>query len=395
MTVFDPKNEKLRADVLEQIQLERLQALLARLKRNVRRYRELLGDTVVSAVVDVTRLPLTTAADLLAAFPYGMFALPLREVARLHSAVGPGGRQLVCGFTRNDLDTAGRLVARQLVAAGVTANDVLQVCFGGIFLGQSLNYKRGAELIEAAVIPEDTLHTEYQLEILKSYRTTVLITSPANARDIMELMRHQRMDPQALHLRTLLLTRPVSAMEREALEVGLFAKVRCNFGIEEVMDPGFCVECEDGHLHVNEDHFLAEAVDGELVVTTLTREAMPLLRYRTRVGCSLRREKCGCGRTGTIVVPGARLDGGLRVNEMPLYREQIEAVLAKTRLAGQPFRLEIAERHITVAVEITDSLFMDEMRRFVDLRQDVQTEFLARLGVRAEVRYVAPGSTAP
>jgi phenylacetate-CoA ligase len=385
----------MRPEQLEQVQLERLQALLARLKRNVRRYRELLGNTTVNALADLPGLPVTSAADLLDAFPYGMFALPLREVVRLHSAVGPAGRQLVCGYTRNDLENWARLVARQLAAAGVTTNDVLQICFGGVFLGQSLGYTRGAELAQVAVIPEDTRHIEYQFEMLRNYRTTVLITTPSNARDIMELLGAQRLDPQSLHLRTILLTRPVPAAERQELEAGLFAKVRCNFGIEELMDPGFCVECDHGRLHVNEDQFLVECVNGELLVTTLCREAMPLLRYRTRRGAALTREKCPCGRTGTILVPGERLDGCLRVNEMPLYREQVSEVLAKTRVAGQPFSLEIGERFITVAVEISEACFADEMRQMVDLRRGIQAEFLARLGIRADIRYVAPGSTSP
>lgn len=390
MTIFDPANEALRPDLREQVQLERLQALLARVRRNVRRYREQLGDLRLESLADVERLPFTSPEDLVHAFPYGMFALPLREVIRLHSAVGPGGRQLVVGHTRNDLGHWARLAARQLVAAGVNSSDVIQICFGGGFFGQSLGCLLGAELIEASVIPEDTFHMEYQLEVLRNYRANVLITTPTNAQDLVEMLGTRGIDPQSLHLKTLILTRPVTAEQRDRLHTGLFADVRCNFGVSEILNPGLCVECEKGHLHVNEDHFLVEIVDGELVVTTLTREAMPLLRYRSRVSATIERRKCACGRTGVIVTPGPRLDGRLRVNEMPLYEPQIAEVLAKTKAAGQPFTVEISERSLSVAVEISEQFFGDQMRVLADLREEIQAEFLSRLGIHVEVRYSAP-----
>ena len=391
MTILDRANETMRSADREQLQLERLQALLARLRRNVRRYRELLGETRLTALSELGRLPFTSAADLVDAFPYGMFALPLREVIRLHSLVGPGGRHLVLGHTRNDLTNWGRLVARQLVAANVTSHDVIQICFGGGFIGQSLGYLLGAELVGASVIPEDTFHIDYQVEMLRSYRTTVLVTTPTNASDLVATLKSQHIDPQSLHLRSVLLTRPVGVEERDGLETGLFAKVRCGFGVPEIMEPGFCVECEQGRLHVNEDHFLVEVCNKELVVTTLCREAVPLLRYRTRLSCSIRDERCSCGRTGAVLVPGSRVDGCLRINEMALYESQIADVLHKTRAGKQPFRLDISERHVAIAIEMSEEFFGDQMRMLADLREEIQTEILSRLGVSAEVRYVAPG----
>jgi len=392
MTIFDRRNETMRPDLVEQVQLERLQALLARLRRNVRRYAEAIGDTQIQSLADVVQLPFTTPDDLVSAFPYGMFALPLREVIRLHSNVGPGGKQLVCGYTNNDLIQWGRLTARQLVAAGVTSNDVLQIGFGDGFLAHSLGFMLGAELIESSVIPEDTSHIEYQLEVLESYRTTVLITTPTNATDLVELLRATETDAQSLHLHSVILTRPVSPDLREDLETGLFARVQCCFGIPEITNPGFCVECKRGRFHVNEDHFLVEVQDGELVVTTLCREAMPLLRYRTRVACSLQRGKCSCGRTGTMVTPGGRLDGQLRVREMPLYEGQVKDVLAKTEAAGQPFLLEISDTEVTISIEMSQRLFGDQMRLLADLREQIRSEFRTRLGIPAVVRYVAPAS---
>lgn len=388
MTVFEPKNETLRRDLLEQVQLERLQALLARLRRNVRRYREALGSMGVASLDDLNRLPFTTPEDLTDAFPYGMFALPLREVKRLHSTVGPGGRPLVLGFTANDLRHWGRLAARQLVSAGVTPNDVVQIGFDTGVFQQCFGYVTAAEQIGAPVVPQDSLHIEHQLEVLRNFRTTVLVTTPANALELVSLLAGRGIDPQSLHLRTVLLSRPLDPRLRDEIGAGLFAGVRCTFGIPEIMDPGLCVECEYGRLHANEDHFLVECVDGELVVTTLCREAMPLLRFRTRVACTAVREECPCGRTGATLTPGARLDGRLLVNETPIYESQIAEVLAKTRAAGQPFRVGISERGVSVDIVVSRQCFGDEMRVLADLRVAIEAEFAARLGILAKVHFV-------
>jgi len=390
MTAFEPQLEAMRGEALRQVQLERLQALLARLRRNVRRSRDLLGAARVESLADLKALPMTTPEDLVEAFPYGMFALPLREVVRLHSTLGPEGRRLVVGHTRNDLRHWGRLAARQLIAAGVTASDVIQIRFDSGAFTPSLGFLLGAEMIGASVIPEDSLHVDDQLEIMGNYRATVLITTPSNARALAAALAANDRDPQSLPLRTLVLSRPVGPAEREALASGLMAAVRCSFGIGEVVDPGIAVECECGRLHAHEDHFLVEVDNGELVVTTLTREAMPLLRFRTRIAARLEEHRCDCGRAGVTILPEARLDGRLRVNEVPLYRHQIAAVLDRTPAAGRPFRLEIEERRIVLDLEVSAEVFRDEMRVLADLRNDLRSEFLNRLGVEAEVRYVSP-----
>lgn len=443
MSVFDRRYEMMPRAELEQLQLERLQAVLVRLKRNVRRAREKIGDARVESLADLTRLPFTTPEDMAESFPYGMFAFPMREIIRLHTTVGPQGKPLVMGHTRNDLTQWGRLVARQFVASGVTANDVIQMCFGGGVYG-SAGYLFGAQVVEASVIAEDPSHVDYQIAVLQNYRPTVLITTPTNALELMQVMEQRRLDPQSLHVRTVLLSRPVSQATREQLAAGLFAKVQCNFGLSEVFDPGLCVECEAGRFHIHEDNFLPEIQpreggeggeggasaslpsrtsrdgpqQGELVLTTLCREAMPLLRYRTRVTCELSREKCSCGRTGAILAPGARLDQRLCVNETPLYECQIANVLAQTKAAGRPFTVTLpvprevregnegtapasppsrpsrdasrAERHIVVAIEISDDLFSDTVWFIESLKHEIESEFLARLGIEATVRFVLP-----
>lgn len=390
MSTYDRRYELMSRAELEQIQLERLQALLARLRRNVRRHREKLGDFRLKSLGDMARLPFTTQEDMLESFPYGMFAFPLREVIRLHSTLGPGGKPLVIGHTRNDLEQWGRLAARQLAASGVTANDVILISLGGLAQSGASGYVLGAELIEASVIAEDPLHIDSQLAMLQNYRATILITTPTSALDLMRTIEERRIDPQSLYLRTVLLSRPVDKETREQLASGLFAAVRCNFGLSEILNPGLCVECEVGLFHVHEDQFLAELCDGELVLTTLAREAMPLLRYRTRVSAELCRDKCACGRTGILLQPGPRLDHRYRVREITFYEAQVVDVLAKTRAAGLRFHLEPAERQLRVAIELSEDFFAGAISAKKDPKPEIESELLARLGLPAEVRFIEP-----
>lgn len=386
MTLFDHQQESLSLQSREQHQLERLQILLARLKRNVRRAREILGERQIASLAEIKDLPLTSPEDLLDAFPYGMFALPLHEVVRLHATLGPDGGQLIIGHTRNDLNMWGRLTARQLMAAGITANDVVQLGFGGTQARQAAGYQLGAEVLGASLISEDPHHIDYQLAMLRNYRVSALVTTPSNAEAMANLMAARRIDPQSLHLRTVLLSRPVDTATRQKISAGLFAPVRCNFGVAEVLNPGLCVECPEGRFHVNEDQFFPEIIDGELVVTTLGREAIPLLRYRTRWSAELRRENCACGRTGVVLVPGERLDGRLRVGETEFYPKQVQEVLDQTRAKGQPAGFVVARDRVVITVAITPELMGDTIRTLMQLQYDIETEFFSRLGVAAEVR---------
>ena len=394
MSTFDRRYETMPRAELEQLQLERLQALLARLRRKVRRYRDKLAEIRLESLVDLGSLPFTTPEDMAESFPYGLFAFPLREVIRLHSTLGPEGRPLVVGHTRNDLVQWGRLVSRQLAAAAVTANDVIQISLGGSVHSGALGYILGAEQIEASVIAEDPRHIDHQFAILENYRPTILITTPTNALDLVRSLEARKVDAQSLHLRTVLLSRPVDAENRGQLAAGLFASVQCHFGIEEILNPGLCVECESGRLHINEDHFLPEVCEGELVLTTLGREAMPLLRYRTRVAAQLEREKCPCGRTGTLLTPGARLDGRLRVAETGFYAGQIGDILARTRAAGHRFRIEPSERRLNIAIELSERLFAGTMYPGDSPQREIESEVLTRLGIAAEVRFVEPQALA-
>jgi phenylacetate-CoA ligase len=394
MSIYDRRYETMPRAQLDQLRLERIQELIARLRRNVRRYREQLGDRRIESLDELPSLPLTTPEDMADAFPYGMFALPLREVIRLHPIIGPKGTPLVTGYSQNDLAQWGRLVARQLAASGVTPNDVVQVCLGnGAYRGES-GYILGAEAIEASVIAERSHHIDSQLAMLRNYRPTMLVTTPDNAQELVHVMERRKIDPPSLHLRTVLLSRPVDDGVREALAAGLLVSVQCSFGVEEILEPGFCVECEEGCFHANEDHFLIETVNGELVVTTLTREAMPLLRYCTRIACNIRREKCPCGRSGAVLEPGARLDGRLLVRESPIYENQIAEVLAQTRAANHPFRIEVNARRVLIYIEMSNELFSDVIWSLMKLQHEIESEFKSRLGLETEVRLAMPDTAA-
>jgi phenylacetate-CoA ligase len=272
----------------------------------------------------------------------------------------------------------------------VTANDVIQVSLGSRSSSAFSGYVLGAETIEASVIAEDPFHLDHQLAMLRNYRPTVLVTTPCNARAIQSLLDQNRIDPQSLSLRSLLLSRPIPQEERQALQAGLFARPEHSFGIPEVLDPGFCVYCSEGQFHVHEDQFLVEIVEGELVVTTLTSEATPLLRYATRIACELRRERCKCGRTTAILHPGRRLDRQVLVGEVPVYEQQIHEVLTHTAAHGHPATVEITEAKVVVSLAVSPRIFDDRVRTLESVRLEVESEFRARLGIEAEVRLVSP-----
>lgn len=387
MDTFDPRLENMPRRDLEQIQLERLQALIARLKRSVRYYRDRLGDVRVADLDTLRELPLTGPEDLAAAFPYGMLALPLREVMRIQATVGPGGAQLVSGYTRNDLANWGRLVARQYAAASISSHDVIQVAVDGGALPGTHGYALGAERLSASIVAEDPYCIEHQLELLRNYRATVLVTTPTRAAALAALMAAEGVDPHALSLQAILLSRPIGEAEREALKQALFVEVRNGFGVQEVIDPGLCVECAEGHLHINEDHFLAEIVDGELVLTTLCREAMPLLRYRTRMGAALSREECRCGRTGAIVTPRLRLDDRRLVGERWIDRAQVANLLERTAVRGHETGIAMTTDTVVVTVRLTSELFQDTVRSLEALQTAVAARFLAELGIVCELRF--------
>lgn len=409
---WQPDVECIDPEELEQLRLERLQATLLRVCRNVpfyrRRFEEARFDPdELRSLDDLRRLPFTTKADLRESYPYGLFAVPLREVVRLHASGGTGSAAIVMGYTRNDVKTWSNLAARTLVAGGVTKDDVVQITFDyGLFTG-AFGVHYGAERLGASVIPASSGNTKRQIKIMQDYRTTVLVSTPSYALHLIAVMKEMGLGRSSLSLRHALLGgEPWSEAMRRQIEEGLAVTATDNFSLSEVMGPGIAGEClERNGLHVAEDHFLVEIVDphtlapvrpgekGEMVITTLTKEAFPLVRYRTRDLTSLDAAPCPCGRTSARLRRiEARSDDMLVIRSVNVFPSQVEAVLRDVE-GEEPLYQIVLERkraldQATVLLAVSQSVFFDEMKRQSEYRDQVRRRLASELGVSFEVKLV-------
>jgi phenylacetate-CoA ligase len=403
-------------DELAQLQLERLQATLNRAYKNVTCYRRKFDELGVlpediQSLDDLNRLPFTSKEDLRLNYPYGMFAVPLREVVRIHSSSGTTGKPTVVGYTRNDIKTWSQLVARLLTSAGVTRDDVVQITFGyGLFTGAfGLHY--GAELIGASVIPMGGGNTEKQIMIMQDYRTTALVGTPSYALTLADRMERMGIDPKSLPLRVGLFGgEPWSEEMRREIEQRLGIIATDNFGLSEVMGPGVAGEClERCGMHIFEDHFLAEIIDpesgavlppgsvGELVITTLTKEALPVLRYRTRDITRLLYEPCRCGRTLVrMEKTRGRSDDMLIIKGVNVFPTQIEEVLFQIEGCEPHYQLVVDRVDnvdiLEVLVEVNESIFFDEMKKQRAFVSRVEKQLASTLNVGCRVRLVEPAT---
>ena len=412
---WQPDVETVDRAELEQLQLERLEATLNRVYRNVpvyrRRFDEIGFDPdSLRSLADLRRLPFTTKRDFRDAHPYGLFAVPLRDVVRVHASSGTTGMATAVGYTRNDLKTWADLVARVLVAAGVGKDDVVQVAFDyGLFTG-AFGFHHGAERLGASVIPVSGANPNRQIQIMQDYRSTALVTTPSHALTLADALVDSGVNRSALALRWGLFgAEPWSESMRAELEEKLKLTATDNYGLSEVMGPGVSGEClERAGLHVAEDHFLVEVVDpetleplpegqvGELVVTTLTREALPVVRFRTRDLTSVVTERCACGRTLARMgrVKG-RTDDLVIVKGARVFPSEIEAVLFEIEGTAPHYQIVLERRsgqdEATVLVEAGDALAGRGEAR-AELQGAVQRRLASELGVSVEVRIVDPRS---
>ncbi len=414
MPIWNKQEETMPRSELEQIQLERLQAVVNRVYRNVKFYRRKFDQLGISpediqSLDDLQKLPLTCKEDLRDSYPYEMFAVSLRDVVRIHSSSGTTGKPTVCGYTKHDLHIWSELVARVLSAGGVTKDDVVQISFGyGMFTGGfGLHY--GAEHIGASVIPVSTGNTERQIQILQDFRTTALVGTPTYALYIAETMEEIGVSPASLSLRVGLFgSEPWSESMRKEIENRLNISATDNYGISEVIGPGVSGECEiKNGLHINEDHFIPEIInpdtgeslgygqEGELVLTTLTKEAFPLIRYRTRDITSLIPEPCPCGRTFVRMsrVHG-RTDDMLIIRGVNVFPSQIEACLFDIEHVEPHFQI-IVERSgslddMTLLVEVSEEIFADRMVKMIELQQRILNKIQAATGLRPRIKLVEP-----
>lgn len=412
--IYDPANESLPRPDLEQLQIERLQATLYRARQNVGYYRQTLdGDKVdierVRSLSDMRRLPFTTKKDLVENYPYGMFAVPLHDVVRIHSTSGTTGKPIVVGYTHNDIQVWTKLVARVLSAAGINNRDFTQISFhyGQTTAGMGFHY--GAERIGASVIPTSGESPGRQIMVMRDYRTSALISTPSYAMHLACALKEQGISLSELALRIGVFgAEPWSEKMRAELETMLGIKAYDNYGLAELIGPGVSYECENRNgLHVSEDHFIIEVIDpdtlesvrdgeqGELVFTTLTREAYPLVRYRTGDIASIIREPCTCGRTSVRMSRLAgRTDDMLIVEGVNIFPSQIEnAILGIEGL--RPYfkivldRLSDGTETIVVQVEASpDFPYLDELGKVEKLKTQLERRLSEDLGLPLRVSLV-------
>jgi phenylacetate-CoA ligase len=416
MKIWDPDYECMPREEIEQLQLERLQATINRVYKNVtcyrNRYKELgIVPEDVQSLSDLSKLPFTTKDDLRLNYPYGMFAVPLREVVRIHSSTGTTGKPTVVGYTKNDLKLWSNLVARFLTAAGVSSEDVVQIAFGyGLFTGAfGLHY--GSELIGASVIPMGAGNTDKQIMIMQDYRTTALVSTPSYAVTISERIEKLGIDPKSLSLKVGLFGgEPWSEALRREIESRLCITATDNYGLSEVLGPGVAGECLNKcGMHISEDAFIAEIIDpdsgetlppgsvGELVLTSLNKEAFPMVRYRTRDITSLDYAKCDCGRTTVRMKKTmGRSDDMLIIKGVNVYPSQIEDVLFAVEGCQPHYQLVVDKKgaldSLEIRIEVTENIFFDEMKLQKAFLDKLERRIDSVLGVGAVVKLVEPNS---
>ena len=369
------------------------------------------------ALDDIRRLPFTTKADLRDSYPYGTFAVPLGEVVRLHASSGTTGKPIVVGYTREDLDVWSEVMLRSLAAAGVHAGDIVHVAYGyGLFTG-GLGAHQGAEALGCAVVPVSVGNTERQVMVMRDFGVTVICCTPSYFLHLAEKARERGVDLGRLPLRIGIFgAEPWTEGMRGRIESESALKAHDIYGLSEIIGPGVAMECrEQAGQHVFEDHFYPEIIDpdtgevlpdgseGELVLTTLSKRAQPMIRYRTRDITALMPEPCACGRTiRRLLRIGRRSDDMLIIRGVNVFPSQIETALLSVEGAAPHFEIILTREHdldrMEIRVEYTAEMFAagegDAVRGIERLRKDIEHSVESVTGIRAAVRLVEPRTLA-
>ena len=401
---------------IEALQLTRLKHLVKYCYDNVPFYHNRLEQAGIAPekiklLSDIQYIPYTTKEDIRDNYPFGLFAQPIKNVVRLHASSGTTGKPTVVGYTKQDLDTWSDLVARLCVAAGTTDEDIVQICFGyGLFTG-ALGLHYGLEKIGATVVPSSSGNTEKQIMLLKDFGTTGLVSTPSYALYMSEVAHENGISNDQLKLRLGLFGSEGCTPEmRNEVEKGFGLFATDNYGMSELMGPGVSGECvcRDG-MHIAEDHFLAEIIDsdscqvlepgstGELVITTLTKEAFPLLRYRTKDISRINYEPCKCGRTMARMdkIKG-RSDDMLKIKGVNVFPSQIESVLIGMPHIGPHYQLVVTRNghmdNLEVKVELTDSSLLERYGELESLQRAIQSKIHTVLGLMLKITLVEPKS---
>ncbi|MGE5371778.1 MAG: phenylacetate--CoA ligase family protein [Solirubrobacterales bacterium] len=399
---------------LDALKLRRLKETVFRVHAFVPSYRALMDDAGIkpndiNSLDDLKNLPFATKQFMRNNYPFGLFAVPMSDVVRIHSSSGTTGKPTVVGYTRRDLDVWAELMARALTCAGATRHSVVQNAYGyGLFTG-GLGVHYGAERIGASVIPSSGGNTERQIMLMQDFGSTVLTCTPSYALFMHEVMSEMGVKPGDLKLKSGIFgAEPWSENMRHDLENRLKIDAFDIYGLSEIIGPGVAIECpEKKGMHIFEDTFIAEVIDpetgkvlpygekGELVLTTITKEALPMIRYRTRDLTRLIPEPCACGRTHIRMekVLG-RSDDMVIIRGVNVFPSQVEAVLLGIDLV-EPHYLLVVERHgnldqLEVQVEVSERAFSDEVRKLEELEKLIGRKLESSLGVSVRIRLVEP-----
>lgn len=411
MPIWNKSQECLDPEERAQQQLERLQSTLNRAFRNVPFYRnrfqaQNIDPAEIESLKALDRIPFTERRHFSDNYPYGLFAVPLRDIVRIHTTPGTTLNPTVSGYAKQDILLWREMVARALSAAEVSAAEILQIHLDPGLANWGRDYKDGAEAIEAGVIPLTFLPLEKQLMVLRDYKTSVLITSPSAAAQLVHLLFRFNLNPNALALKTLILVGEVPDPEtRTQFEEELHVKTWVHYGLSEVPGPTLAYECEAGRgLHVSEDHFLPEVIDpvtgkslsegeeGELVLTSLTTRAFPLIRFRTGDRVRLFSEPCSCGRTlRRIEWLPHRTDEMIVIRGVKVHHDHVRMLLEKA-LDSSPasYLLQKGRREMREFLEIwlavDDQIFSDEIKELERRVRDLGLELTQELGVPVTIR---------
>ncbi len=417
--ILDIGFETMPREDLEIIQLRRLQATVERAYYNVPFYRKNfdkheIKPQDIKSLGDLKRLPFTTKLDLRDNYPFGMFAVPMDNIVRIHASSGTTGKPTVVGYTARDIKTWAELMARSLSAGGANRGDIIHNAYGyGLFTG-GLGVHYGAEKLGASVIPVSGGNTKRQITLMKDFGPTILTSTPSYALHLAEVAEELGISFRDLKFKFGIFgAEPWSENMREELEEKLGLVAVDIYGLSEVMGPGVSMECHEVKkgLHVFEDHFIPEIVDprtgevlppgetGELVFTSITKEAFPVIRYRTRDITSLNPEPCPCGRTHIRMKKvSGRSDDMIIIRGVNVFPSQIESVLMETEGVEPHYQLVVDREDnldvLTVLVEVGDRLFSDEVKILQDQERKISKNIKDYLGVSARVKLVEPKTIA-
>lgn len=414
MTIWDKSAECMSAEDRRERQGTALRQLVQRVYRAVPAYRKKMADKGVlpediRSIADLPKLPFTTKDDLRDAYPFGSFAVPNRQIVRLHASSGTTGRATVVGYTPADIRLWSEVVARCLVSAGVGADDIIQIAYGyGLFTG-GLGLHYGAEQLGATVIPISGGNTRRQVQLMHDFGTTVLACTPSYALYLAETLHEMKIPRSELKLRVGVFgAEPWTEGMRREIEEQLGITAVDIYGLSEIIGPGVSCECtERAGLHVQDDHFVPEVIDpdtgrslgpgqrGELVFTTLTKEALPLIRYRTHDLTELDLRPCRCGRTTTRMSKCmARTDDMLIIRGVNVFPSQIEAVLLEMSELAPHYLLVLEREHnldkLTLLVEANERVFSDSVVQLESFANRVRGALESALGLSLEVKLVEP-----